>query len=211
MTNACITESPVRALITSADSGDRSAANTLFETLYAELHRLARRELAKQSSPAFGVTTLLHEAYVAMARRDAAMFPDRGRFMAYAARVMRGLIIDDVRYRQAQKRGGGKVHLTTLHTNVAHQRVVDAEELASLSDALDELAIHDPALAELVDLRYFCGFTFEEVGALRGVSDRTIKRQWQKARVYLRRALGDTAVEPLTEPCEDSTPTAGGS
>jgi RNA polymerase sigma factor (TIGR02999 family) len=217
LTNACITESTdstestVHALITSADGGNRSAANTLFEKLYTELHRLARRELAKQQSPAFGVTSLLHEVYVAMARRDDAVFPDRGRFMAYAARVMRGLIIDDVRYRQAQKRGGGKVHLTTLHTNVAQHAVVNAEDLASLSDALDELALHDAALAELVDLRYFCGFTFEEIGALRGVSDRTVKRQWQKARVYLRRALGETDLETLAQPCEDSTPIAGGS
>jgi RNA polymerase sigma factor (TIGR02999 family) len=199
LTNACITESTVQGLIASADDGDRSAANVLFEKLYAELHRLAKRELAKQQSPAFGVTTLLHEAYVAMAGRDDSMFPDRGRFMAYAARVMRGLIIDDVRYRQAQKRGGGKVHLTTLHTNVA-QPVVDADELARLGEALDELAIHDPALAELVDLRYFCGFTFAEVGAMRGVSERTLKRNWQKARVYLRHVLeGTDLVPPVSE------------
>jgi RNA polymerase sigma factor (TIGR02999 family) len=199
LTNAAITTSTVQALITSADGGDRSAANVLFETLYAELHHLAKSQLAKQQSPAFGVTTLLHEAYVAMAGRDDSMFPDRGRFMAYAARVMRGLIIDDVRYRQAQKRGGGKVYLTTLDANVA-QPGVDADELARLGEALDELATHDPALAELVDLRYFCGFTFAEVGAMRGVSERTLKRNWQKARVYLRHVLeGTNMVLPVGE------------
>jgi RNA polymerase sigma factor (TIGR02999 family) len=192
--SGCVTET-VQALIASADDGDRLAASALFEQLHTELHRLARRELAKRPCPSFGATTLLHEAYVAMAGRDASIFPDRARFMGYAARVMRGLIIDDVRYRQARKRGGGKVHLTTLHTNVA-QQMVDAEELIRLSTALDELALHDPALAELVDLRYFCGFTFAEIGVMRDVSERTLKRSWQKARVYLRRALGDDSVVP---------------
>ena len=79
----------VQALIASADSGDRGAADTLFATLYAELHRLAVRQLARQGGPAgFGATTLLHEAYLAMSDREAAAFPDRARFMAYASRSM---------------------------------------------------------------------------------------------------------------------------
>jgi RNA polymerase sigma factor (TIGR02999 family) len=188
-------ESTVQALITSADRGDRAAADALFNALYSELYRLARRELAKQNSPAgLGATTLLHEAYVAMSDRDGAMFPDRARFMAYAARVMRGLMIDDLRARLAQKRGGG-VHFTTLHTDVA-ERVVNVQQLERLSDALDELATHDPALAELVDLRYFCGFSFTEIAAMRGVSERTLKRHWQKGRIYLHRLLDGSSPEP---------------
>jgi RNA polymerase sigma factor (TIGR02999 family) len=179
----------VQALITSADRGDRGAADTLFAALYAELHRLAARQLARQGGPAgFGATTLLHEAYLAMSDREAAAFPDRARFMAYAARVMRGLIIDDVRGRLAQKRGGG-VHHTTLATDVM-ARVDDAQVLERLSDALDELATHDAALAEIVDLRFFCGFSFAEIAALRGVSERTVKRNWEKSRIYLHGALG---------------------
>jgi RNA polymerase sigma factor (TIGR02999 family) len=179
----------VDALITSADGGDRSAAKTLFAALYDELHRLAQRQLARQQGPAgLGATTLLHEAYLAICDRSgAAAFPDRARFMAYAARVMRGLIIDDVRGRLAQKRGGGQYH-TTLATDVM-QRVESPQSLERISDALDELATHDPALAELVDLKFFCGFSSAEIAALRGVSERTVKRDWEKSRLYLHRAI----------------------
>src|SRR5678816_2165467 len=97
-------EATLDALIASTDQGDRGAADALFDTLYSELHRLARRELARQGPVAgLGVTTLLHEAYLTISGREGAVFPDRPRFMAYASRVMRGLIIDDVRRRQSQK------------------------------------------------------------------------------------------------------------
>ena len=184
--------SNIDALITSADRGDRSAADALFSALYAELHRLARRELARGPGPAgLGATTLLHEAYLAMSDRQNAAFPDRARFMAYAARVMRGLIIDEIRGRFAWKRGGGVEH-KTLATDVL-QKVGDASLLERISDALDELATHDPALAEIVDLKFFCGFSVDEIAAMRGVSDRTVKRAWEKSRIYLHRALGGTA------------------
>jgi RNA polymerase sigma factor (TIGR02999 family) len=190
---AALEESPVsttvQALIASADRGDRSAADALFTALYSELHRLAGRQLARQRDAAgLGVTTLLHEAYLVMSNRETAEFPDRARFMAYAARVMRGLIIDDVRGRLSQKRGGG-IHHTTIGTDVM-QRVHDPLLLERISDALDELATHDPTLAEIVDLRFFCGFSFAEIAAIRGVSERTVKRSWEKSRIYLHHALG---------------------
>src|SRR5438105_6589177 len=91
----CNMDPAVASLISAAEQGDRSAAGALFEALYSELHRLARRELARHGVPmSIGVTTLLHEAYLDMSARDGASFPDRARFMGYAARVMRGLIID---------------------------------------------------------------------------------------------------------------------
>jgi RNA polymerase sigma factor (TIGR02999 family) len=184
-------EPTVDVLITSADRGDRSATDALFGALYAELHGLASRELARQrdGGDGLGVTSLLHQAYVAMANRHGAVFPDRARFMAYAARVMRGLIIDDLRHRHAEKRGGAFV-ITTLDTDVAEQ-VDDPQQLARISDALDELATHDPALAELVDLKFFCGFSFAEIAAMRGVSERTVQRSWDKSRLYLHRAMSD--------------------
>lgn len=182
----------IDVLTASADRGGRPAADALFAALYSELHRLARRELARRAAPAgMGVTTLLHEAYLAMNDREGAVFPDRARFMAYAARVMRGLIVDDVRERLAQKRGGGVEH-ATLATDVL-QRVDDARVLERISDALDELATHDPLLAETVDLKFFCGFSFAEIAAMRGVSERTVKRSWEKSRIYLHRALGAAA------------------
>ena len=181
-------EATLDAFMTPVDQGDRAAADTLFDSLYSELHRMARRELAKQGpAQGLGVTTLLHEAYLSISGREGAVFPDRARFMAYAARVMRGLIIDDVRGRLAQKRGGGQYH-TSLATDVM-QRVQSPQSLERISDALDELATHDPALAELVDLKFFCGFSSVEIAALRGISERTVKRDWEKARLYLHRAI----------------------
>jgi RNA polymerase sigma factor (TIGR02999 family) len=175
--------------MTSADRGERAAADSLFAMLYAELRRLAARELSRRQAPAgLGVTTLLHEAYLVIADRTGVVFPDHARFMAYAARVMRGLIIDEVRSRFTQKRGGG-LHQTTLAAEVA-PRVWNPRMLERLSDALDELATHDPALAEIVDLNFFCGMSFAEIAALRGVSERTVHRQWKRSRAYLYRAMG---------------------
>jgi DNA-directed RNA polymerase specialized sigma24 family protein len=100
-------QSTLRPLVEAAERGDRSAADALFSALYSELHRVSKRELARQGGAvSLGATTLLHQAYIEIAARDGTSFPDRGRFMAYASRVMRGLIIDHARNRCAQKRGG---------------------------------------------------------------------------------------------------------
>src|SRR5881394_2286352 len=121
-------ESTLSSLITAAETGDTSATEALFTALYSELHRMARRELARRGSGvSLSVTTLLHEAYLDMAGRGDAKFPDRARFMGYAARVMRGLIIDHARNRQAQKRGG-QFELTSLGTEVV-ENVASEREL----------------------------------------------------------------------------------
>jgi RNA polymerase sigma factor (TIGR02999 family) len=173
--------------LAAAEGGDKQAATELFSALYRELHRLARRQLhANASGLTLGATTLLHEAYIDISKRGA-MFPDRARFFAYAARAMRGLIIDYVRERQALKRGG-EFHLTSLDTKVV-DGVPQVQELAPLNDALDELALAEPALAELVELKFFCGFSFIDIAAMRGVSERTVQRDWNKARLYLHEVL----------------------
>jgi RNA polymerase sigma factor (TIGR02999 family) len=178
----------IATLITAVDGGDRSAVEALFAALYAELHGLARRELARRGEGAsLGVTTLLHEAYIDISRRDTLDFPSKGQFMAYAARVMRGLIIDHARSRRAHKRGG-QFEITSFGTDVAANGV-DERELSELDQALEDLAAADRSLAELVDLKFFCGFTFIEIAAMRQVSERTVQRQWDKARIYLHRRL----------------------
>jgi RNA polymerase sigma factor (TIGR02999 family) len=175
------------SLIDAVERGDPSAADTLFSALYAELRRLAARELARQGVPlSLSPTTLLHQAYIEIAARDGTSFPDRARFMGYAARVMRGLIIDHVRNRLAQKRGG-RFEITSAPTDLEH--AVDDRELARISDALDELAEVEPPLAQIVDLRFFCGFTFAEIAALKSISERTAQRHWEKARIYLHRKI----------------------
>jgi RNA polymerase sigma factor (TIGR02999 family) len=184
----CRVGSTISSLIGAAETGDSAAADALFTTLYSELHRLAKRELARRGSPAsLSVTTLLHEAYLDIAAREGNRFPDRPRFMGYAARVMRGLIIDHARSRNAIKRGG-EFEITSLETDIV-ENSVDAKELSSISDALDQLAKVEPELAELVDLKFFCGFTFAEIAALRNLSERTVQRSWEKARIYLHRSI----------------------
>ena len=177
----------IASLLASAESGDPSAADALFAALYSELHRLAARQLGGRSSNlTLGTTTLLHEAYLNIARAGAE-FPDRARFMAYASRVMRRLVIDYARRRRAQKRGGG-FQITAMDRE-PEAPPADPEELVRISAALDDLAAADPPLAELVDLKFFGGFSLPEIAAMRGVSPRTTQRQWEKARLYLQDAI----------------------
>jgi RNA polymerase sigma factor (TIGR02999 family) len=122
-----------------------------------------------------------------MAARNGPSFPDQARFMTYAARVMRGLIVDHARNRHAQKRGG-QFEITSIGTKVIGD-LADDGELERISEALDELAGMEPSLVDVVDLKFFCGFSFAEIGAMRGVSERTVQRNWEKARIFLHRSL----------------------
>jgi RNA polymerase sigma factor (TIGR02999 family) len=181
------------SLISEAETGDGVATDALFSALYAELHRLARRELARHGAPAsLSVTTLLHEAYLDISGRAGPSFPDRARFMGYAARAMRGLIIDHARSRNAIKRGG-EFEITALENHDV-KNPADAKELSEISDALDQLARVEPELAELVDLKFFCGFSFSEIAGLRNLSERTVQRKWEKARIYLHLHIRGAAV-----------------
>jgi RNA polymerase sigma factor (TIGR02999 family) len=155
----CETAVPVdlTALLASAECGDRAAADALFTALYEELHRMARRELSRRGAGiALGATTLLHDAYLDISSREGAAFPDRNRFMAYAARVMRGLIIDYARSRQAQKRGG-QFEITSLRTGMDGVAPA-AADLGRLGDALDDLATVDARLARVVDSSFSAVF-----------------------------------------------------
>jgi RNA polymerase sigma factor (TIGR02999 family) len=177
-------------LMLSADRGGQPS-EALFSALYRELRGVARRELAR-SGPggSLGATSLIHEAYLDIVEREGMAFPDRARFLAYASRVMRGLIIDGLRRRQARKRGSG-FEITSLDGKDMGDAIPasEAEDIERLGAALDELAAVEPEIAQVVDLKFFCGFTFAEIASLRGVSERTVQRQWDKARIYLRHAL----------------------
>ncbi len=185
--------STIASLLSATECGNRTAADALFAALYSELHRLAQRELARSAGVSLGATSLLHEAYLDISRREGVVFPDRARFMAYAAKVMRGLIVDYARSRQALKRGGG-FEITALTGDVG-EAPADARELSRISTALDELAEVDASLAEVVDLKFFCGFSFAEIAAMRGVSERTVQRHWEKARIYLHRTIRQASLD----------------
>jgi RNA polymerase sigma factor (TIGR02999 family) len=183
-------DAPIHQLIHQAEAGDGTAAGQLFAALYRELHCIAERELQRGGKElTLGTTSLLHEAYLNIAGREGVQFATRAQFLAYAARAMRGLMIDYARQRRAKKRGG-EFHITGDEGEVIPLEAErSAEELADLGSALDTLKEVEPALAQLVDLHFFCGFSFGEVAELRGVSERTIQRQWRKARLLLHRAL----------------------
>ena len=188
------------AILARVEAGDPVARDDLFAALYAELHRIAESHLRRSGGRlTLGTTTLLHEAYVDLNRNQAIAFPDRLRFLKYASRAMRGLVIDYVRARGAQKRGGD-ITFTTLD-EADNRTQADAGALERIGEALEELAGVDPSLAELVDLKFFCGFSFVEIAAIRGTSERTEQRDWAKARLLLHRALTSSgaAGDPLLD------------
>ena len=175
------------ALMEAAEHGSKPAADSLFNALYGELRRLAKHELGRHGAPmSLSATTLLHKAYIEIAGQGGTSFPDRNRFMGYAARVMRCLIIDHARSRQAQKRGG-RFEITALGMEI--EDAVDDRKLTQISEALDELAKAEPTLAEVVDLKFFCGLSFTEIAAMKDVCERTVQRQWERARIYLHRSI----------------------
>ena len=151
--------------------------------LYRELHRLAQRQL-RHNAPrvTLSATTLLHEAYLDLSKGKA-RFAGRGQFFPYAARAMRGLIIDYLRERRATKRGG-EFFLTTLDADL-DGHVPELQETLRVNEALAELTLVDAQLAELVDLKFFCGFTFAQIAEFRGIGERTVQREWAKARLLL--------------------------
>ena len=164
--------------------------DALFARLYDELHRIARREVARSGPDATASpTTLLHEAYLDMVVRGTLAFADRPRFLAYAGRAMRAWVIDQARARGALKRGGD-LHITSLDTQAA-DAAAEPRQLVDIGAALDDLAHLEPDLATVVDLKFFCGFSVAEIAALQGLSERTVQRRWEKARLLLYRALGE--------------------
>jgi RNA polymerase sigma factor (TIGR02999 family) len=159
---------------------------------------MARRELARMGVPqTLSPTSILHQVYIEVADREGLVFPDEARFLAYACRVMRGLIIDHARTRLAIKRGG-QLRITSLNSSLNQdpEQPADPVELSQLSDALDKLGELEPPLAQIVDLKFFCGFTFPEIAALLKISERTAQRRWDKARTFLHGNLIKDGLKP---------------
>jgi RNA polymerase sigma factor (TIGR02999 family) len=182
---------PVNTAGTSATgTKEGRIADKYFSVLYEELHRVAVRELRRNSAAVLSPTTLLHETFLNVSLRDSAELADRPRFMAYASRAMRGLIIDHLRRGNAQKRGS-EFEIVSLSEELQID-VRNDVEMDRLRDALDVLNSLDPRLAQCVDLKFFCGFAFRDIALLWNVSERTVLRDWDKARLLLHRLLGDT-------------------
>jgi RNA polymerase sigma factor (TIGR02999 family) len=167
---------------------DHQTLGDLFTSFYGELHRRANWALRQNTPRSLSPTTLLHETFLDMSNRESVSFSDHRKFIAYAARAMRGLIVNHFRNRYAQKRGG-RLEFTSLHPDLPEDRQSIAIE--GLGEALESLATIDPRLAECVDLKFFCGLSFSEIAKLRDVSERTVQRDWDKARLLLNRLIKD--------------------
>ena len=178
----------------SARSGDRAALDRVLATLYQELHSMARRQLAGQHGHTLDATALVHEAYLKLIGRGngaSAQFDDRAHFFAYAASAMRSVVVDYARQRLAQKRGGDLHRVTELPEEVEGGLRLD-EETLGLDTALTRLAAVDERLAHVVELRYFAGLSETEIAVLLKRSERSIRRDWQKARMFLLASLKDS-------------------
>jgi RNA polymerase sigma factor (TIGR02999 family) len=161
----------------------------LFAAHYPELRRLAHsRLLAGGRNTVLDTTALVHESFVRLCGSHATAFPDPGRFFVYAGKVMRSVIVDLVRQRQAE-RHGGDIGLVTLTTQIEDPANLGEAQILHVDEALKRLAALDPRMAQVVELRYFAGMTEPEIAKALGVTDRTVRRDWQQARLLLAEAL----------------------
>jgi RNA polymerase sigma factor (TIGR02999 family) len=173
-----------------AREGDRGALDRVLSTLYRELHQMARRQLGGQYGHTLDATALVHEAYLKLVGRAEAKFDDRAHFFAYAASAMRSVVVDYARQRLAQKRGGDLHRVTELPEDAEGGIRLD-EDMLALDAALNRLHDVEPRLARVVELRYFGGLSELEIAALLSRSERSVRRDWQKARMYLLASLQD--------------------
>jgi RNA polymerase sigma factor (TIGR02999 family) len=166
------------------------SVQALFPALYAELRRLARSRLAAGGrNTLLDTSALVHEAYLRMQRGGGVALNDREHFMAYAATTMRSVVIDFVRRRSAERRGGGAAHVT-LDTRAAEVLGASDDEILAVHNALETLAKVDARLVQVVEMRYFAGLSDVEIGAALGITDRTVRRDWERARLLLAEMLG---------------------
>ncbi|TPW02501.1 MAG: ECF subfamily RNA polymerase sigma-24 factor [bacterium] len=187
-------DAPITELLKSARDGDPGALDAVFQRVYAELRDLAGAQL-RRTGPAgtLNTTAVVHEAYLKLARSPSLSFEDRTHFYSVAARVMRQILLNHARHHVAAKRGGGRP-LTLSDDDLAVE--TEAHRVMEIDAALSKLAAVDERLARVVELRYFAGLSVIEVGEILGVTDRTIKRDWQTARAFLYRELHPD--EPVT-------------
>ena len=173
-----------------ADTQERDSVHALFPALYNELRRLARSRLADGGRHTLlDTSSLIHEAYLRMQRGGGVELKDREHFLAYAATTMRSVVIDFVRRRSAERRGGAAEHVT-LNTEAAESLGASDDEILAVHSALETLGKVDQRLVQVVEMRYFAGLTDAEIGAVLGLTDRTVRRDWERARLMLAEMLG---------------------
>ena len=180
--------SEVTALLLAWEGGDEAALERLMPVVHDELRRIARRCMARErSNHSLQATALVNEAYIRLVDAKQVAWRDRAHFMAIAARIMRRILVDHARSRGYQKRGGAAVRVTmTDGLAVANE---PAHDVLAIHDALQALATLDARRSQVVELRFFGGLSVEETAAVLHVSDKTVMRDWQLAKAWLRREL----------------------
>ncbi len=170
-------------------AGDNDARDALFAVAYAELHRLAQSRLRDGGrNVTLDTTSLVHETYLRFVRVGELRAEDRRAFFAYASQVMRSAIVNSIRDRVAQKRGGDAVPIT-LSTKITANIAGDEETILKVHEALEVLEEADPRLAQVAQMRYFGGYSEKEIAETLNVTERTVRRDWEKARLILATAL----------------------
>lgn len=168
-----------------AEGGDQTAAKAAYAFLYDELRRMAHAKLRRCGSAlTLQTTALVHESYLRLRGVAGLDFPDRARCLAYASQVMRTVIVDLVRAQQSQRRGGQCLQLT-LNTDVADSVPQQDEDILRVHEALQALALAEPRLAQVVEMRYFGGLPEADIAQALNITVRTVQRDWQKARLFL--------------------------
>jgi RNA polymerase sigma factor (TIGR02999 family) len=176
-------------LLAAARAGDRDASDRAFAIVYPDLRRLARARLRQhQTMTLLDTTSLVHESYLKFVGSAALAIEDRAHFFAYAARVMRSVIVDFARARQAERRGGGAEHVV-LDTALSEQVAAPENDALRVHEALATLEQADPRLAQVVEMRYFGGLSEAEIAEALSTSERTVRRDWEKARLLLLAAM----------------------
>jgi RNA polymerase sigma factor (TIGR02999 family) len=170
-------------------AGDRDAFDRIFAALYPDLTRLARARLrAGKRMTLVNTTGLVHECYMRFLHAGKIQVENRAHFFAYSARVMRSIIVDFARQRRAEQRGGDLAKVT-LDTNLAEGIFAAEDRVLEIAEAVDALAHLDERLASVVEMRFFAGFTEAEIATILGVTERTVRRDFEKARLLLADAL----------------------
>lgn len=176
-------------LMTKVREGDAAAKDQLFAHCYPELKRLAHLRLMQAPhSATLDTTSLVHDVYLKLSGMGGIATSSRGHFMAYAAHTMRSIIVDTLRARAAEMRGGNAPHLS-LDTDLGERLGKSEEDVLDIHIALEQLAKIDERLVRVVEMRYFAGFSEAEIAASLGVNERTVNRDWQRARVLLAATL----------------------
>jgi RNA polymerase sigma factor (TIGR02999 family) len=179
----------ITELLALARSGDQKAAAAVFSLLYDDLRRLARSKLRRhQTMTLLDTTSLVHESFLKLVGNAALPVEDRHHFFVYAARVMRSVIIDFARARLAERRGG-EAHVVALDTRMGDELAAPEGDVLKLDEALEELAKVDARAAQVVEMRFYGGMTEVEIAEALGLTDRTVRRSWEKARLLLASAL----------------------